>query len=195
MPMFDLVGLDDDDDDAVGDDGFVGADPDLAALLAVAGYSPDEIIGAAARRRNKGRGNAGLARALAARRAMGGALVQQRGAVKSREAVLGFDSGANVAAAANSRVQAQPQVVFRVDRLVVPSDIAGSFTIDDLIVGKNSQFAAAAAVPARIFQENGVGVTLRGDTAQVSQVVTISATNQSGGALRFRAAVIGPSIE
>lgn len=192
MPVFDLVGDDFDDDDVAGDE-FVG-DSDLETLLAIAGYDPVDIVGAKRRGRKMGRGSA-MARAVAARRAMGGALVQQRGAVKAREAVLGFDSGANIAANANQRIPAQPQVVFRVDRLVVPSDIAGSFTIDDLIVGKNSQFAAAAPVPARIFQENGVGVTLRGDTAQVSQIITLSVTNQSGGALRFRAAVVGPSIE
>jgi hypothetical protein len=92
-------------------------------------------------------------------------------------------------------ITTRPQVPFRLDRLVVPSDLAGLFTIDDVKVGKNSQFAAEGAVPARIFQENGVGVCLKGDTAQISMNVTIRVTNISGAASMFRAAVIGPAVE
>lgn len=133
--------------------------------------------------------------ALAQRRAMSGALMDTRGPTKAREYPLGFASTAAVGAGASGVVTAQPQVPFRIDRLVVPSDIAGLFTIDDLKVGKNSQFAATGSVPARIFQENGVGVCLKGDTAQVSMLVTLNVTNISGGAATFRAAVIGPAVE
>jgi len=133
--------------------------------------------------------------ALAQRRAMAGALMDTRGPTKAREYPLGFATAAAVGAGASGIATAQPQVPFRIDRLVVPSDIAGLFTIDDLKVGKNSQFAATGAVPARIFQENGVGVCLKGDTAQVSMLVTLNVTNISGGAATFRAAVIGPAVE
>lgn len=133
--------------------------------------------------------------ALAERRALAGAILDKRGPTKAREYPLGFASAAAVAAGASARITTRPQVPFRIDRLVVPSDIAGLFTIDDVKVGKNSQFAAEGAVPARIFQENGVGVTLKGDTAQVSMDVTISVTNISGAAATFRAAIIGPAVE
>lgn len=136
-----------------------------------------------------------MMQALAMRRAMSGSLMDTRGPTKAREYPLGFASATTVAAGASAVITAQPQVPFRIDRLVVPSDIAGLFTIDDLKVGKNSNFAATGSVPARIFQENGVGVTLKGDTAQVSMLVTINVTNISGGAATFRAAVIGPAVE
>lgn len=136
-----------------------------------------------------------LVNALAERRAMAGALLHERAPSKSREYPLGFVSAAAVAAGASARITTRPQVPFRIDRLVVPSDLAGLFTIDDVKVGKNSQFAAEGAVPARIFQENGVGVCLKGDTAQISMDVTLSVTNISGAASFFRAAIIGPAVE
>lgn len=136
-----------------------------------------------------------LVNALAERRAQAGALLKERAPSKSREYPLGFASDAPVAAGASASITTRPQVPFRLDRLVVPSDLAGLFTIDDVKVGKNSQFAAEGAVPARIFQENGVGVCLKGDTAQISMNVTIRVTNISGAASMFRAAVIGPAVE
>lgn len=136
-----------------------------------------------------------LKNAIAERRAQAGALVHDRTPTKSREYPLGFASPAPVLAGASARITTRPQVPFRLDRLTVPSDIAGLFTIDDVKVGKNSQFAAEGSVPARIFQENAVGVCLKGDTAQISMDVTISVTNISGAAATFRAAVIGPAVE
>jgi hypothetical protein len=122
--------------------------------------------------------------------------VRERGFYKRREVPLGFQSAAAIAAGATANVTTQPQVVFRPDRLVVPSDIAGSFDINDFVVGKNSQFASTATpIPGRIFQEDAVNVSLLGDTAQISQNVTLNVTNFSGAPLTFRAAVIGPAVE
>lgn len=133
--------------------------------------------------------------AIAERRAMAGALLKERQPTRAREYPLGFVSNAAVAAGASTRITTRPQVPFRIDRLVVPSDLAGLFSIDDVKVGKNSQFAAEGAVPARVFQENAVGVCLKGDTAQISMDVTLSVTNISGAASFFRAAIIGPAVE
>jgi len=126
----------------------------------------------------------------------GALMVREQGFTKAREYPLGFDSGATIAAGASANLTTQPQVVFRTERLIVPSDIGGSFVVDDLVVGKNSQFAATnVAVPARVFDERAVGVRLKGDTAQVSQNVGLSVTNISGAAIRFRACVIGSVVE
>jgi len=136
-----------------------------------------------------------LTQAIAERRAQAGALLTERHPTRAREYPLGFVSAAAVPAGGFARITTRPQVPFRLDRLVVPSDLAGLFTIDDVKVGKNSQFAAEGSVPARIFQENAVGVCLKGDTAQVSMDVTLSVTNISGAAAFFRAAIIGPAVE
>jgi len=198
---------DDDDTDDVG-----GAIEDL---MVAAGYGFPDIIGARRGRKPTGRGLARrtpparrpmlapraqqpgqrLAAAAALARNLGGHVFDQRGPTRSREFPLGFVSNGQIAPAGSQNVTNRPQVPFRVDRLVVPSDIAGSFTIDDLKVGKDSQFAASGSNPARVFAENAVGVSLKGDTAAISQDVVIATTNIGGGALTFRASVIGPAVE
>lgn len=175
---YDIVGW-----DIAGDMEVVGQDAELAQLLAAAGQ------------------NAGLApsqmKSIAADLVSKGALlVRQQGFTKAREYPLGFVTPAAVGPGLSSSATTRPQVIFRSERLVIPSDIGGSFVIDDLIVGKNSQFAATdTAVPARVFDERAVGVRLKGDTAQVSQNVQIAMTNISGAAITFRACVIGSVVE
>lgn len=136
-----------------------------------------------------------MANALAARMVNSGLVVQQQRPTKAREYVMGFESQAQVLPNGVSSITTRPQVPFRCERLLVPSDIAGSFTILDLRVGKNSQFASISAVPARTFQENSVGIRLQLDTAQVSQDVTINVQNIGGAPQTFRAAVIGAAVE
>jgi hypothetical protein len=170
--------------DIIGDMSLV-ADEELADLLATSMGEDVPAMGPS--------GAAAIRDKLLGRNAT---LIRELGYTKSREYPLGFDSGAVIAAAASQAVTTQPQVVFRVERLVVPSDIGGSFVIDDVVVGKNSQFAATnVGVPARTFDERAVGVRLRGDTAKVSQNVTIQVTNIGGAGIRFRACVIGSVIE
>lgn len=125
-----------------------------------------------------------------------GVLVREQPFTKGSRVPLGFDSGATLIAAAGTQIiNAQPQIPFRVERLVVPSDIGGSFAIRDVVVGKDSQFASTrTSVPARVFDEQAVGVSLMGDTAQISQDVSISVENISGAPARFRAAIIGSAV-
>lgn len=124
-----------------------------------------------------------------------GSMLRTRAPSKGREYVMGFDSVTTVAAGATAIITTRPQVVFRPDRLVIPASIASSFLINDLKVGKNSQFVAATAVPAEAFTQGAFGVRLKLDTAQVSQDIILNVTNTSGGALRFTAALIGPAVE
>ena len=116
-------------------------------------------------------------------------------ATRARDLVLGFDSVAMVASLATQNVTSQPQLMFRPDRLVIPATIAPSFLITDLKVGKNSQFLNNGNVPAECFTQAAFGVRLKMDTAQISNNISIGVTNISAGALRFVAALIGPSME
>jgi hypothetical protein len=122
------------------------------------------------------------------------AMVVQRPVTKAREYPLGFPT-TSVAAGASQTISTQPQVPFRGRRLLVPSDIAGSFLIQDLKIGKNSMFPSANPVPARAFTELGVGVDLNLDTAQISQLVSIAVQNTTGGAVSFNACIIGTAVE
>jgi hypothetical protein len=136
-----------------------------------------------------------MANAMAAAMVNRGLIVQNQRPTKAREYVMGFESPAAVNPGVVTSITTRPQVPFRCERLLVPSDIAGSFTILDFRVGKNSQFAANTAVPARTFQENAVGIRLQLDTAQVSQDLTINVQNIGGAPQTFRASVIGAAVE
>jgi hypothetical protein len=138
-----------------------------------------------------------IEQAVAMRMAQQGIVTSTRGPTKAREYPIGFDSGAVlIPNGASVSITNRPQVVFRVERLVIPSDIGGGFVVEDVIVGKNSQFASnTVGLPARVFDERGVGVRLAGDTAQISQDITLKITNVSGAPARFRAAIIGPAVE
>lgn len=92
-------------------------------------------------------------------------------------------------------ITVQPQIVFRPERLIVPSDIAGQFDIVDIIVGKNPQVAANNPIAARTFDEQSVGVRLRMDTCQISQQIILRVTNVGGAPAVFRATMIGTAVE
>lgn len=114
---------------------------------------------------------------------------------KGRYWPLGFDSVVTIAAGASAVIESSPQVEFRPERLVVPDSIAGSFLIQDLKVGKNSQFISNDPIPAEAFQTDATNVVLRMDSAKISQIISITVNNISGAAARFFASLMGPAIE
>jgi len=106
---------------------------------------------------------------------------------------IGFDSVSNVAAGASAIITQRPQVRMQPSRLVIPSSIAGFFLVNDLKIGKNSQLTASSTLPAAMFAENGVGVALAMDAADIAQDITLSVTNIDAAAHRFNAGLIGTS--
>jgi len=177
----------------IGDDDDIGDDEDIVGDYEdVVGY--EEIAAALkARARGKRRGNgSAVARRLLAQR---GTIVRSKEPTKSRVYALPLDSVSTIAAAATAPVSAQPQVLFRPERLVIDGTVAASFLINSFTIGKNSQFASTGSVPASMFSPTAVGVSLKLDTAQISALVSLSVTNTSGGALRFTAGLIGEAVE
>lgn len=172
-------------------------DEDLSALLAAAaGMSgPDELDAQDAMGVAGAAASPAMKNAIAQRMVQNGLMVQRERPTKAREFPLGFESPTTVAAGATATITSRPQIPFRGERLIIPSDIAGSFSILDLRVGKNSQFTSSGAVPGRTFQENSVGIRLQLDTAQISQDVTLSVQNVGGAPQTFRAALIGSAVE
>lgn len=203
-----IIGDDYSGDEIIGDliSGEIEAGDDLATILAGDDFGDDAVMGAAVAAAKKKEGLRKLmfraGRHRFPMKAGLNAMVNARGIDykpfvprKVREFTLGFDSATTIAPGATAQIIQSPQVPFKGSRLVVPSDIAGLFLILDLRVGKNSQFVAAGAVPARVYAENGVSVTLSLDTAQVSQQIVLSVQNFSGAAARFTAALIGTAVE
>jgi hypothetical protein len=180
-----LEGIGDDDESG---EQFVGDGDD--------NLGEDEIIGAILR--GKKRKGAALKRAMArdllARRIKSGTLLRSVSPRSSREYALGLGS-TSVAGNSSANINVQPQVIFRPERMVVPSNIAVDFLITDIKVGKNSQLASTGALPAVMFTETAFGVRLKMDTAQISMFVTVSVTNQNANARNFQGGLIGPAVE
>ncbi len=123
-------------------------------------------------------------------RAKGAAIVQDSDPNKARRFPLGFAT-TTVTAGTVATLSTQPQILFRPERLVVPSDIAGAFTVTGIIVGQASQLAAQNPLPARTYTELGVGVDMHLDTADISQFVQLGLSNNSGHDCSFNGQFIG----
>jgi hypothetical protein len=130
--------------------------------------------------------------------AYGGApAVVERPLRDMREFPLGFFQSGISAIMGAIDVISRPQIVFRGERLVVPSSIASDFALIDIKVGNRSQLANSTALPAQVFQENAVGVRLALDTAVVAQDIALIVENVSvsGSAETFIAALIGTAAQ
>lgn len=113
----------------------------------------------------------------------------------ARDYPIGFVSSAPIGAGLVGIITSFPQIVFRGERLIVPSDIAGQFVLNTIVVGKNPQQVSTDPIPCRVFDERGVGVRLSMDTAQISQQIVLNVTNIGGAPATFRAAIIGKAVE
>ncbi len=170
------------DDDALGE--FVGDES-----------SGDDILGAVlTARRSKNAKKRALANAILRRRVQDGAVLRSVPPRNAREYALGLGS-TSVTGNSSANINVQPQVIFRPERLVVPSNIAVDFLITDIKVGKNSQLVSTGALPAVMFTEQAFGVRLKMDTAQISMFVTVSVTNQNAQARNFQGGLVGPAVE
>ena len=154
----------------------------------------DSGMGASKAAKQRNAQKRAIARDLLRRRVNSGALLRSVAPRNSREYALGLGS-TSVAGLSSANINVQPQVIFRPERLVIPSNVAPDFLITDLKVGKNSQLASTGALPAVMFTESAFGVRLKMDTAQISMFVTISVTNQSSVARNFQGGLVGPAVE
>jgi len=175
-----------DGDDESGKEAFVGDDS--------GDDSGDDILGAILSKKRGNAKKAAMARDLLRRRVAAGTLLRSVSPRSSREYALGLGS-TTVAGNSSANINVQPQVIFRPERLVVPSNIAVDFLITDIKVGKNSQLVSTGALPAVMFTENAFGVRLKMDTAQISMFVTISVTNQNPQPRNFQGGLVGPAVE
>jgi len=172
-----------------------GSDGDILGELIGDGSDGDDTLGAVqqARKRRNAKKQA-LANALLRRRVQSGAVLRSVPPRNAREYALGLGSTA-VTGNSSANINVQPQVIFRPERLVVPSNIAVDFLITDIKVGKNSQLVSTGALPAVMFTEQAFGVRLKMDTAQISMFVTVSVTNQNAQSRNFQGGLVGPAVE
>ena len=135
-----------------------------------------------------------IKRDLLRRRIQSGALLRSVAPRSSREYAIGLGS-TSIAGNSSARIYVKPQLVFRPERLLVPSCIAMDFLVTDVRIGRKSQLVSKGAIPAVMFTENAFGVRLRMDTAQPSMFITISVTNLNRAARNFQGGIIGPAVE
>jgi hypothetical protein len=119
-----------------------------------------------------------------------------------REFAIGFGP-TNPAVNPNTTVivAAQPQILFRGSRLVIPSSygsnaVAQNFLINDIRVGKDSQFVSAGPLPGLAYLETAVGTAMGLDTCNVGQLITLNVTNlDMTNAHTFYATMFGTSVQ
>jgi hypothetical protein len=190
----DLVG--DDLGDDLGDD--VLGDVDIVGDDLVGDY----LVGAPVKRRMKQRAQASknakaariLKRAMLVRRLKNAKMLHRRGPTKSRIQSIGFTRAA-VPANTTVEITARPQVLFRGTRLLVGGSVAQYFVIEDIKVGRNSQFVATGAQPAEAFKDTATGDNVALDTCKPGVDLTLIVSNISGSAQDFRASLFGDAIE
>lgn len=107
---------------------------------------------------------------------------------------LNLASGTTVAAAATGTLQNNPQRLFKPSRLVIPSDVAGLFSVLNIFIGVKPQLVATGGMPARLFSEQSFDTDFEGDTAQISQTVAVQIQNNSLGTSPIQGAMRGLTV-
>lgn len=201
MSAYDLIGSD--------DFGSVGADESLLRALSVSGMGDSEIIGAdfigagdmlvgadfigaaAAAAKNPRHPQHQQAKQVLHSLAMrnGGAVVQN-GVSKRRRYPIGFVP-TDVAAATAASIPANPQNLFRPERLVIPSDIAFDFGVRDIKVGNQSQLVQSVEIPGALFTEVAIDTNVAFDTAEVGNQISVDVRNKTAGTINFSAGAVG----
>lgn len=116
---------------------------------------------------------------------------------RRREFPVGLVAPGPTPAGTSAQATAFPQVTFRPERLVIPSQIAPFFTIDAIIVGKDNQSVSFDPLPATMFSEVGVGVRLNLKTAVVGMQIIVRFTNVDPlqQTRTFSGGIIGTAVE
>ena len=166
-----------------------GSDDDLLEALSINGTGTSEIVGGydivgAAKK-------AAVASAVRNAIARRGAAVVDRGVNRRRKMPIGFAPTA-ITASSTATIPGAPQNLFRVERLVIGSDICFDVGVSDLKVGNQSQFAQSNEVPGVIFSEVAINTGVEFDTAEVGNQISLLLRNKDTvNSLEFSGAAIG----
>ena len=122
-----------------GDDGFGDDSGDDSGAQFI---GDDNLLGASKR---QARSNS-VKQAMQRKRIAAGALLRNLPPRSAREFVIGLGSTA-LPGLSSANIAVQPQVIFRPERIVIPSNLAADFLITDVKVGKNSQLVSPGRDP------------------------------------------------
>src|SRR5215467_2290070 len=182
-------------DESSGDE-ILGAEEILGADEILGGdeSSGDELVGLRLFRRKKRKGTRKVASPIVqSRLAQQGVIVKTQGYSKGRSQSLGFEFLA-VQPGGTVDVPANPQVLFKPKRLVYTGP-AATFVIQDVKIGRSSQFVASGAQPADAYPATSTVDNMELDTARPGVVITLRIQNVGGAAADFRATMFGQVAE
>jgi len=109
-----------------------------------------------------------------------------------RSATIGFGPE-NIAPSERANIKVVPQLAFRPLSLRLDPTSARHFDVEDVRVGKHSQFPVSGSIPGILFTGiNGLPVGL--DAAAPGQDISIHVRNTTGGHAVFQAALVGEII-
>jgi hypothetical protein len=88
-------------------------------------------------------------------------------------------------------------VAFRAERLVIATDIAPLFVIEDIRIGRTSQFATAGEIPAEMFSPQMLPAHLALDAAApgIEMRFRVRYVGKDPRGARFQAALIGRGVD
>jgi hypothetical protein len=113
---------------------------------------------------------------------------------KARKQSIGFVFD-GLGPGASIDITSRPQVLFRGTRLLIPSSIGQVVRVEDVKVGRTSQFAAIGAQPGIAYSELSTADNLQLDTCSPGMDVTLRITNRGGAAVDFSATLFGDVVE
>lgn len=123
-------------------------------------------------------------------------VIKQRTKFNARQYPLGLGSVTIAAGATSTAVlTAQPQRIFRGQRLVLIASVVGAL-VTDVLVGVRSQLAGVGNQPVELYSATSTYVEQEWDTAQVGNIITVQLQNSlAGTAITVSGAVIGTSTD
>lgn len=92
-------------------------------------------------------------------------------------------------------IQAQPQVVFRACRLIIPSCNANNFFINDIRVGRESAFAGCGAIPAAAFSELARDTPLLIPDCVPGIIIALHVSNVTNCMQTFAGVLLGTTLQ
>lgn len=117
--------------------------------------------------------------------------VAQRQLTTRRRQTIGFTPAIDVQPGDPFELRAEIQEVFRLERLMIPSEIAPFIIINDAKVGTVSQFANSAPIPASMFSEVSTFSNVDWRTANLGNDIVLMCTNIGPAAIDVYAGAVG----
>lgn len=128
-------------------------------------------------------------------REAGGAVITEREPKWLYNQILPCVSSSTVAAAASTDIELKPQRTFRPDFFRTSSfHTAPFFTLSAYAIGQENQFVASGSVPVDLFSEVSLNTGMRGQTANLGNLITLTVNNISSDTKTFRGAFFGKTL-